>query len=203
ASQAYAKALQLDANNQAVQPKLGLIRELFAPGAKGQKPSATPVPAAAPVAPAPLPAPAAVPLPAPSPVAAAKPLPAPASAAGPLPAPAATGGVKDIEAAVQAWAGAWATKDMAAYLGAYGKEFDPPGNQSRPAWEEERRKRIVGKSSISVKVREMAVSMKGAGATVKFKQDYAAGALTASSRKTLELVKVGERWVIVKEYSGS
>jgi Flp pilus assembly protein TadD len=40
ASQAYSKALQLDASNTAVQPKLALIRELFAPGAKGARPAA-------------------------------------------------------------------------------------------------------------------------------------------------------------------
>jgi tetratricopeptide (TPR) repeat protein len=34
ASQAYSKALQLDSNNQAVQPKLSLIRELFAPAVR-------------------------------------------------------------------------------------------------------------------------------------------------------------------------
>src|SRR3954462_6710933 len=49
ASQAYSKALQLDSANTAVQPKLALIRELFAPGAKGGRPIA---PAAAAPAPA-------------------------------------------------------------------------------------------------------------------------------------------------------
>jgi hypothetical protein len=34
ASQAYSKALQLDAGNSAVQPKLSLIRDIFAPGGK-------------------------------------------------------------------------------------------------------------------------------------------------------------------------
>jgi hypothetical protein len=67
-------------------------------------------------------------------------------------APAAAGGSKDVEAAVQAWAAAWAAKDMSGYLGAYGKEFDPPGSMSRSAWESERRSRIVGKNKISVKV---------------------------------------------------
>ena len=35
ASQAYSRALQLDARNTTVQPKLALIRELFAPSARG------------------------------------------------------------------------------------------------------------------------------------------------------------------------
>lgn len=48
ASQAYGKALQLDANNTAVTPKLALIRELFNPAtSKGQRPTATATPLAA------------------------------------------------------------------------------------------------------------------------------------------------------------
>jgi hypothetical protein len=79
---------------------------------------------------------------------------------------------------------------MNGYLGAYGKEFDPPGGQSRKAWEEERRSRIVGKSRITVKLTNLAVSVNGNKATAKFRQAYSADALNVSSRKTLELVKV-------------
>jgi hypothetical protein len=51
ASQAYSKALQLDAGNTGVQPKLALIRELFAPTGKATPASArAPAPAPAPVA---------------------------------------------------------------------------------------------------------------------------------------------------------
>ena len=55
---------------------------------------------------------------------------------------------------MQAWAAAWAAKDMKAYLGAYDKDFDPPGRQTRAAWEKEREARIVGKSKIAVQVSE-------------------------------------------------
>ncbi len=51
ASQAYNKALQLDSNNQAVAPKLALIRELFNPGSKGQKPASPSTTTTTPVAP--------------------------------------------------------------------------------------------------------------------------------------------------------
>ena len=65
ASQAYGKALQLDANNAAVPPKLALIRELFNPAtSKGQRPAST-LSTPAPVAPPPMAAPA---KPAPEPV---------------------------------------------------------------------------------------------------------------------------------------
>lgn len=213
ASQAYSRALQLDAGNTAVQPKLALIRELFSTspraGAAAARPgtavaaapaapaAATRAPAAAPAVAA-APAPAARPATAPAPVAAA-----PAPAPAPAPAAAAAGNAeKDVEAAVEAWARAWAAKDMAGYLAAYGKEFDPPGSQSRKAWEEERRARIVGKSKISVKLSDLDVKVNGNKATARFRQAYSADALNISSRKTLDLVKSGDRWAIVRESTG-
>jgi len=199
ASQAYSKALQLDSGNTAVPPKLNLIRQLFAPGNKAQRPTAAaPVPAPAPaVAPA---APAAA---AAAPVAAAKPAPAPTPAPVPTTKPAeAAPGSADVEAAVKAWAAAWSAKDMSAYLGSYAKEFDTPGNQSRKAWEEERRKRIEGKSKISVRLSDIVVQLNGNKATVRFRQDYTADRLNVSSRKTLELTQSGDRWHIVRETTG-
>jgi ketosteroid isomerase-like protein len=224
ASQAYSRALQLDANNTQVQPKLALIRELFSTGAKPAASAphpaaaATPAPAARPAAPAPAvvaaaPAPAARPTtPAPAPtsapaVAAAKPAPAPAPAAAPAAAPEPTAADssanRDVEAAVRAWASAWESKDVKTYLASYGKEFDPPGSQSRSAWEAERRSRITGKKNISVQITNLAVSVNGNKAVAKFHQAYSADALKVSSRKTLELVKSGDRWTIVKESTGA
>jgi ketosteroid isomerase-like protein len=193
ASQAYNKALQLDTGNTAVPPKLALIRELFsATGAKGVRPSpVTPVQPATPVA-----APAVTP---------AHTASAPVSTPVPAPATPATAGnsTKDAEAAVRAWASAWSAKDVKAYLASYGKEFNPPGSMSRSAWEEERKQRIVGKSKISVGLENLSVVVSANKATAKFRQDYKAGELAVSSRKTLELVKNGDRWHIVKESTGN
>ncbi len=209
ASQAYSKALQLDNTNTGVQPKLGLIRELFSP--KG-RPMAV---AAAPATPAPLPAakPPAAPAvaaptpsaPAAPPVAAAPAKPPVAAPAAPAPAPVAapvaSGNAEaEITSAVQSWANAWSAKNMDSYLGAYGKDFDAPGG--RKNWEEERKKRILGKSKISVKLSGISVAVTGNTAKARFKQDYDADALSVSSTKTLNLVKAGDRWVIVKESSG-
>lgn len=193
ASQAYNKALQLDGSATAtVQPKLALIRELFDPNAKGQRPGA-------PGAAAPQPAPVAA-APVAPPVAAAVAPASPAPAAQPS-APAVAS--KDVEAAVRAWAKAWAAKDMSAYLAAYSKDFNPPGQQSRSSWENERRQRIVGKTSISVRLENLSVRVDGNKAVAKFRQDYKADALSISSRKTLDLVRSGERWLIVKESTGT
>ena len=210
ASQAYNKALQLDAANAtSVKPKLALIRELFSADiAKGAKPAAA-APAPAVVAtqrPAPAPAPAAAPAPTPATAA-----PAAAPAATPAPAPAAVPDAakqeaakdaKEVTAAVQAWAAAWAAKDMKAYLGAYGKDFDPPGRMTRAAWEKEREARIVGKSKITVQVSDLNVSVNGNKATARFRQAYSADSLNVSSRKTLDLVESNGRWLIVREATG-
>ena len=214
ASQAYNKALQLDATNaNSVKPKLALIRELFSADPAGKRPAAAaPAPAPAVVAtqrPAPAPAPAATPAaPAPAPAAAPTPAPAPAAAA-PAPAAAtpaapatAAAATQDVTAAVQAWAAAWAAKDMKAYLGAYDKDFDPPGRQTRAAWEKEREARIVGKSKIAVQVSDITVSVSGNKATARFRQAYSADALNVTSRKTLDLVQNGGRWAIVRESTG-
>ena len=91
---------------------------------------------------------------------------------------------------------------LAGYLAAYGDEFNPPGNQSRSAWEDERRVRITSKSSINVKLENLTVSVAGAKAVAKFRQDYKASGLSVSSRKTLDWVKSGNKWLIAKESSG-
>jgi hypothetical protein len=54
-----------------------------------------------------------------------------------------------------------------------------------------------------VKVSDLSVSVNGNRAVAKFKQAYTADALNVSSRKTLELVKAGDRWVIVRESTGA
>jgi ketosteroid isomerase-like protein len=207
ASQAYSKALQIDTRS-AVAPKLAMIRDLF-PKDRGSTAvaslnSGTAAGATKPAA-APVPTPAPVPAPAPAP--AVKPAPAPVPAPTPVPPPAPTevrgeSQERDVEAAVRAWASAWGRKDLDAYFAAYAKDFDG-GKGSHHAWEQERRDRINGKRSISVRLSDMDVSVSGNKAIARFKQDYKADSLSVTSGKRLELVRNGNSWVIVKEVSGS
>ena len=190
-STAYSKALQIEGANAAVTPKLTLSRQLAGPGQ-------TKIVTVAPSAPV-------VPLAPPAPVAApareaavpAKPEPAPAP-------PKATNdaATREAEAAVQNWVAAWSSKDLKAYFNAYGRDFDPAGGASRSAWEAERRSRIEGKSKISVRLEGLQVVVNGNKATAKFRQDYRANGIAISSRKTLDLVKVGNSWKIVREAVG-
>lgn len=202
ASQAYDKALQIDQAGTGAQPKLAVIRNVFSAAAPA-KPApaavvaATPAPrAAAPAASTP---PATAPSAAPSnaKAVAAAPAPSPVAAAAP-----ASGARAEVEAAVLAWAAAWTAQDMERYLAAYGPDFAPAGGQSRKAWEEERRARIVGKSSISVGIDQLAISVDGNTAAARFRQSYRADHLNVNSRKTLELVRSNGQWQIRKETVG-
>ncbi len=200
ASQAYSKALQLDGGNTGIQPKLGLIRDLFAPNLRAKPATGAPAAAiaAAPAKPAVVAVAPAATLPS-APGVVAKPA-APASAATAPAAPAAASNEFEVRAAVLAWASAWSRKDMASYLGAYGKDFDAPGG--RKTWEGERKKRILGKSKINVVVSNLDIKMTGDKAQARFKQDYDADSLSVNSRKTLDLARDGNRWVIVRETTG-
>jgi tetratricopeptide (TPR) repeat protein len=185
ASQAYSKALQLDTANAAVAPKLSLIRNIFSSGAQGAA-----VASAAAASPAVKPA---------ATVAAAPATPAPA------PAPAAGNGnaQADVQAAVAAWAKAWSSKNMSAYLGAYAPNFTPAGGQSRSGWEADRKARIVPRNRIEVGVSDLNVEIDGDRATARFLQAYSSDNLNVSSRKTLNFVRNGGRWLIVREATGS
>jgi tetratricopeptide (TPR) repeat protein len=177
-----------------------------APAASAAKASTSvPVPAASPTASASAArvAPVAPAKPSP-PVAVAPPSAAPAAPTAPPPAanPAADARQADraaIEKAVQNWAKAWSDKDMARYYAAYADNFTPANRASRAQWESDRRIRIESKKSISVKVRELQISFTGETASARFQQLYTSDNLKGSSRKTLEMVRQGNRWLIVRE----
>jgi len=103
---------------------------------------------------------------------------------------------------VRAWAAAWSARDVTRYLAAYAPDFTPPRGQDRKAWEADRRARIEEKAAISVEIDSLVISLKGQAATASFQQTYSADKLREKSRKTLELQRVGGRWLIRKEGAG-
>jgi tetratricopeptide (TPR) repeat protein len=184
ASQAYDKALQIDSSNAAAKNKLSLTRELVG------RPGSAPALVAA----------------APAPKEPAKPEPAPVQKPKPEPekpaAPAADASAEVLKA-VNEWAQAWSKKDVDGYLSHYASEFKTPGGESREAWEKTRRARVSAPKSISVGIEQPKVTMNGADrATVTFKQNYRSDVLKSSSRKTLLMMRSGERWQILEEKSG-
>lgn len=132
--------------------------------------------------------------------AAATPAPA-APAVAPAQAPSA--GIAEIETAVRAWADAWSARDVDRYLAAYAPDFTPARKQDKKQWEAERRTRISNKSKISVTVDDLVISVNGQTASARFKQVYTADKLKSTDRKTLELQRVGDKWLIRKESTGA
>lgn len=212
AGQAYSKALQLDVNKTQAQPKLVLIRDIV--NVSGLTPGLTPVPAA------PTnnsqnttPATNSKPTPVTTPVI-AQPVPVtkPSNTQVAVNNKPATPpdvnnnavSIKQAETAVLAWAKAWSSQDVNEYLNSYSKEYVPASGGSHKAWVEDRKNKILGKSKISVNLSGINTSLADNGNTaiVKFRQNYSAGALQTSTRKTLQLSKLNGRWVIVKEISG-
>lgn len=226
ASQSYSKALQLDNTNTVVPPKLALIRNLLATEKSVKTAAATPTKPAisSPPSPAANVSPKAAVVAAPSPAPTNVDTLTPATdamvkqskeksdksansiASQPItdtssPATGANAREK-VSQAVHAWAKAWSTKNMNGYLGAYDSSFRPPNGRTRQAWEQDRRDRIVGKNAISVEVSNLDVKIQGEKAIVTFRQNYKADAISASSRKTLELVQRNGRWLISRESVG-
>lgn len=205
ASQAYSKALQIDTRS-AVAPKLAMIRDLFPKDrslAAVASNSSSSVSAPTPVAAKPATTPPAV-------IAAATPKPEAKAAPKDETKPVAKVDAKDtegtnrreVEAAVRAWSVAWSRKDLDSYFASYARDYAPAG-KTHKAWEAERRARIASKRNISVKLSDVQITLSGNKASVRFHQTYKADALDISGNKSLELVRSGNAWLIVKESAGS
>lgn len=108
----------------------------------------------------------------------------------------------DVEAAVHAWVTAWEKQDMHGYLESYSEKFEPGNGASLAQWKEGRRVRIVGKSGIAISLQNIQVSVNGDQATVKFRQNYVAGSLNTTTRKTLSMRNERGNWRIVRESTG-
>jgi tetratricopeptide (TPR) repeat protein len=198
ASQAYDKALQIDSANPVAKNKLALVRELVG-GAAPSKPAAAVVAAAPPAREPARPEPAKPPV-----VAAAEPKPVPSPekpAEKPVAAKPANAEVLDT---VNAWAKAWSSKNVDAYLAYYARDFKTPGGEARADWEKARRARINAPKSIAVTVEAAKVSVTGdSQASVTFRQGYQSDRIkSTTTTKTLVLAKSDGRWRIQQERVG-
>ncbi len=101
---------------------------------------------------------------------------------------------------VKAWAQAWSKRDVDAYLSFYAADFKAPKGESRADWEQQRRARVGGPEKISVTLRDFKVVQRDAQhAAVSFHQSYRSDRFQGRTRKTLEMVRVGDDWRILEE----
>ncbi len=117
-------------------------------------------------------------------------------------APVAIGPEADVESRVKSWAAAWSARDYSAYTGFYAPSFTPDGGLSREDWAQLRRSRISTRAEISVEIQDMKVRMDGPDrAFVDFRQVYTSNAFRDTTQKTLEMIRVGGKWLINRESS--
>ncbi|TAN84926.1 MAG: outer membrane protein assembly factor BamE [Gallionella sp.] len=105
----------------------------------------------------------------------------------------------EVLKSVQGWVAAWSARDVAKYLASYAGTFKPAG-MGKAAWEAQRRERVGKASFIVVEVRDMNIKLRDdSHASATFKQDYRSDSYKDSTRKTLQLEKIGGSWLIVSE----
>jgi tetratricopeptide (TPR) repeat protein len=187
----YGQALQVGSDGKAVPPQMTLLGSLT--GKTTATGKVTP-PVVVLKTPEPEPAPTVV-------AKVEEPKPAPAAAPTPLPKPDDTTAANTaaVEQAVNAWAKAWAARDVKAYLAAYGTAFKPDNGKSRSAWEAERESRIAPRKRIAVTLSNVRITLDDKGALVRFKQRYESDTFNGTSQKRLRLVSENGRWVITDE----
>lgn len=205
ASQAYDKALQLDSSNTGAKTKLAMIGELIGGGTRTARAPARPEPGktaeAAPAKVAAADKAGAAPI-AVKADAGAKSAEARAAEAKPaVPAAKASGGEADeLLKTVDAWAGAWAKKDVPGYLAHYAKDFKTPKGEARGDWETARKQRINAPKKIEIGIESPKVSINGDNtASVSFRQIYRSDVIKTSGAKTLVMVKANGKWLIREE----
>ena len=107
---------------------------------------------------------------------------------------------QQVADAVENWAAAWAAQDVTKYLAHYSLDFKPADGSSRAVWESQRRKTLARAKNIQLRLSDIKVSVQAENrASVNFKQSYRADNYTDAIRKTLELEKTGDEWLIVSE----
>ncbi len=101
---------------------------------------------------------------------------------------------------VEAWARAWSEQRVEDYLYFYGRDFAPPGELSREDWNDQRRARLSSPEFVRVSVAFLDFESGAPDqATVRFNQSYESNTFSDVVTKTLELVREGGEWKIVKE----
>lgn len=119
--------------------------------------------------------------------------------AAPLPAPEENSGVAQ---AVRSWAEAWSSRDLERYQGFYAPTFTPDGGLNREDWARFRKGRIQPRGTISVEIHDLQVRMDGADrAFAEFRQVYHSSEYSDVTRKTLEMIRQGGKWLINRESS--
>ena len=104
-----------------------------------------------------------------------------------------------IKQVIAAWQQAWEKKDLTGYMACYTDDFTA-GGLTRKAWEQHKRSLNERYTAITVAVTNLTVELLAPReALVGFDQDYRSDQYHDWGRKTMHLMKRGERWKIQRE----
>lgn len=110
----------------------------------------------------------------------------------------------ELRQTLQNWRAAWIKRDVDTYLEFYAPNFVPSTGDGREVWKEKRKAALNRASDISLEIADLTVNLSDAtNATMVFKQTYGAANYRDIVTKTLQWMKVGERWLIVRESSAA
>jgi len=110
----------------------------------------------------------------------------------------------ELRQTLQNWRAAWIKRDVDTYLGFYAPNFVPSTGDGQEAWKEKRKAALSRAIDISLEIADLTVTLSDAtNATMVFKQTYGAANYRDIVTKTLQWMKVGERWLIVRESSAA
>jgi hypothetical protein len=109
---------------------------------------------------------------------------------------------KQVQAAIDAWASAWADQNVDGYLAAYAESFEVPSRQSRRQWEGLRRSRLSRPSRINVTITYDTFEVISADQIqVDFNQIYDSNLFSDRTNKRLVMIQEGSDWKILSERS--
>ena len=105
-----------------------------------------------------------------------------------------------IRLAVEAWAKAWANRDVDRYLSSYAEDFHPATGMSHEDLKQSRRTRLARPEWIEVRFDSLTIEDLGDGRVrTAFQQTYRSNQYSDRVEKTLELVHMDGEWKIVAE----
>jgi adhesin transport system outer membrane protein len=108
----------------------------------------------------------------------------------------------ELRRALQSWRAAWSKRDVDAYLAFYAPNFVPATGADLNAWKDKRREFLGRAADIVVEIADLTVTLTDAThASMVFKQTYRSANYQDVVTKTLQWVRVGERWLITRESS--
>ena len=104
----------------------------------------------------------------------------------------------ELLAFIEKWRNAWQTKNINTYMDCYAPSFHN-GKLNRTDWKA--RKSYLNRkySFIRVTIHDIDIKWTNSGANVSFHQTYQSDKFQTSGKKSLQLVKHGNKWLIKKE----